>query len=90
MMYEVPMKWQERGSLPVESESLEEAAAYALGEDSPLPKVREYVPGSLELDIPALYATARAKYPDSDADFFERLYQEQEKENKGGGNGGNV
>lgn len=82
MNYGVPLKWLVHGILPVEAKSLKEAVGYALSPDNPLPKEREFVPDSLELDLPALYALARVAFPDSDAAFFEELYQERERQMK--------
>lgn len=73
MKYRIPLKWEMRGDLVVNKETLEQAVNKALSEDSPLPQNSEFVEQSLQVDFGRLYALARASFPDSDLPFVERL-----------------
>jgi len=47
--FNIPLIWQEWGTVQVEAETLEEAKAKALGPDVPLP-AGSYIDDSLEID----------------------------------------
>lgn len=64
--YRIPVKFMMKGYVDTPCKDLKSAVAYALHPDTPLPKDREYVAESLEVDIGRLYADARASFPNSD------------------------
>lgn len=82
--YRIPVKFMMKGYVDTPCKDLKSAVAYALHPDTPLPKDREYVAESLEVDIGRLYADARASFPNSDAEYFQELLNELERRKKGG------
>ena len=77
--YRIPVCWMMKGYVETPCNNLKSAVDYALHPDTPLPKDRDYVEGSLSLDIGQLYADARATFPDSDAVYFQELLDKLEK-----------
>lgn len=82
MEYRIPLKWEMRGALIVNKETLEQAVDEALSEESLLPQNGEFVEHSLQVDFGRLYALARASFPDSDLPFIECLMADLKKERK--------
>ena len=82
--YRIPVKFMMKGYVDTPCKDLKSAVAYAPHPDTPLPKDREYVAESLEVDIGRLYADARASFPNSDAEYFQELLNELERRKKGG------
>ena len=82
--YRIPVKFMMKGYVDTPCKDLKSAVAYALHPDTPLPKDREYVAESLEVDIGRRYADARASFPNSDAEYFQELLNELERRKKGG------
>lgn len=72
--YRIPVIWKCRGYINTHKSGIEGAIAVALDPNTPLPDDREFVQGSLEIDKARLYADARDHYPDSDAEYLEKLF----------------
>ncbi len=51
--FRIPLVWMEYGHVNVEANSLQEAIAYALGPECPLPE-GTYIDDSVEVDLEAL------------------------------------
>ncbi len=51
--FRIPLVWMEYGHVNVEADSLQEAIAYALGPECPLPE-GTYIDDSVEVDLEAL------------------------------------
>lgn len=78
--YKIPVKWEMQGYIKTPCNNLKEAIAYALSQDADLPRNREYVEGSVRIDIGRLYRDARYSFPDSDAPYFQELLDSVKKE----------
>ena len=72
--YRIPVIWKCTGYVNTHKSNLKDAIAFALDPDTPLPDNREFVQDSLEIDKGRLYADARDHYPDSDAEYIEKLF----------------
>ena len=75
----IPVKWVGSGYIDTPYPDLESAVKYALDSDTPLPKDREYVENSLEVNLGQLYADNRGVFSKEDAQFFQEMLNEIER-----------
>lgn len=75
----IPVKWVVKGYIDTPYTDLKHAVQYALDPDTPLPKDREYVENSLQVDLGQLYADNRGRFTEKDVAFFQSMLDEIER-----------
>lgn len=75
----IPVKWEVKGYVDTPYPDLERAVKYVLHPDTSLPKEREYVEDSLQVNLGQLYADNRGVFSKEDAQFLQEMLDEIEK-----------
>lgn len=78
----IPVKLEMKGYIDTPYGDLKSAVGYALDPDTSLPKDREYVQGSLRVDLGQLYADNRGVFTKDDAAFFQTMLDAVERQKK--------